>query len=29
VFDRCKTERPVLAHAGSTRAACWLLEQSA
>jgi len=28
-FDRCKTERPVLAHAGATRAACWLLEQSA
>jgi peptide/nickel transport system ATP-binding protein len=29
VFDRCKTERPVLAHAGATRAACWLVEQSA
>jgi peptide/nickel transport system ATP-binding protein len=29
VFDRCKTERPVLANAGSTRAACWLVEQSA
>ena len=24
VFDRCKTERPVLMAAGSTRAACWL-----
>ena len=28
VFDRCKTERPVLADAGATRAACWLVEQS-
>ncbi len=28
VFDRCKTERPVLANAGATRAACWLVEQS-
>ncbi len=29
VFDRCKTERPVLANAGATRAACWLVEQRA
>ena len=29
VFDRCKTERPVLANAGATRAACWLVEQGA
>ena len=29
VFDRCKLERPVLANAGATRAACWLVEQSA
>ena len=29
VFDRCKTERPVLANAGATRAACWLVEQNA
>ena len=29
VFDRCKLERPVLAHAGATRAACWLVEQGA
>ena len=29
VFDRCKSERPVLAHAGATRAACWLVEQTA
>ena len=28
VFDRCKTERPVLANAGATRAACWLVEQN-
>jgi len=28
VLDRCKTERPVLANAGATRAACWLVEQS-
>ena len=28
VFDRCKTERPVLANAGATRAACWLIEQT-
>ena len=28
VFDRCKTERPVLANACATRAACWLVEQS-
>ncbi len=28
VFDRCKTERPVLANAGATRAACWLVEHS-
>ena len=28
VFDRCKTERPVLANAGATRAACWLVEQT-
>ncbi|MFN5349992.1 MAG: ABC transporter ATP-binding protein [Polaromonas sp.] len=28
VFDRCKTERPVLANAGATRAACWLVDQS-
>ena len=29
VFDRCKLERPVLAHAGATRAACLLVEQGA
>ena len=28
VFDRCKTERPVLTNAGATRAACWLVEQT-
>jgi peptide/nickel transport system ATP-binding protein len=28
VFDRCKTERPVLANAGATRAACWLIDES-
>jgi peptide/nickel transport system ATP-binding protein len=28
VFDRCKTERPVLANAGATRAACWLVDES-
>ena len=28
VFDRCKTERPVLANAGATRAACWLVAQN-
>ena len=28
VFDRCKVERPVLANAGATRAACWLVESS-
>ncbi len=28
VFDRCKTDRPVLANAGATRAACWLVDQS-
>ena len=28
VFDRCKTERPVLANAGATRAACWLVGQT-
>ena len=28
VFDRCKTERPVLANAGATRAACWLVAQT-
>ena len=28
VFDRCKAERPVLANAGATRAACWLVESS-
>ena len=27
VFDRCKTERPVLAYAGATRAACWLIDE--
>ena len=27
VFDRCKTERPVLANAGATRAACWLVDE--
>ena len=27
VFDRCKTERPVLSNAGATRAACWLIEE--
>ena len=27
VFDRCKTERPVLTNAGATRAACWLVDQ--
>jgi peptide/nickel transport system ATP-binding protein len=26
VFDRCKVERPVLANAATTRAACWLVE---
>ena len=29
VFDRCKTERPVLVNAGATRAACWLVGQGA
>ncbi len=24
VFERCRTERPELMHAGATRAACWL-----
>ena len=28
VFDRCKTERPVLANAGATLAACWLVAQT-
>ena len=28
VFDRCKTDRPVLANAGATRAACWLIDES-
>ena len=28
VFDRCKTERPVLANAGATRTACWLVAQT-
>ena len=28
VFGRCKVERPVLASAGATRAACWLVESS-
>ena len=28
VFDRCKIERPVLAPAGATRAACWLVAQN-
>ena len=28
VFDRCKTERPVLATASATRAACWLIDES-
>ena len=28
VFDRCKIERPVLASAGATRAACWLVAQN-
>ena len=28
VFDRCKTERPVLTNAGATQAACWLIDQS-
>ena len=27
VFDRCKTERPVLVSAGATRAACWLIDE--
>ena len=27
VFDRCKTERPVLVNAGATRAACWLVDE--
>jgi peptide/nickel transport system ATP-binding protein len=27
VFDRCKNERPNLLDAGSTRAACWLVER--
>ena len=29
VFDRCKTDRPELANAGATRAACWLAGASA
>jgi peptide/nickel transport system ATP-binding protein len=29
VFDRCRRERPDLMPAGSTRAACWLVEQPA
>ena len=29
VFDRCRVERPVLVNASATRAACWLVEQSA
>jgi peptide/nickel transport system ATP-binding protein len=28
VFDRCKTERPDLMDAGTTRAACWLVARS-
>ena len=28
VFDRCKIDRPELAQAGATRAACWLVEQT-
>jgi peptide/nickel transport system ATP-binding protein len=28
VFDRCKTERPVLVNAGATRAACWSIDES-
>jgi peptide/nickel transport system ATP-binding protein len=28
VFDRCKTDRPVLANADATRAACWLIDES-
>jgi peptide/nickel transport system ATP-binding protein len=28
VIDRCKVQRPVLANAGATRAACWLVEPS-
>ena len=28
VVDRCQIERPVLANAGATRAACWLVEQN-
>ena len=27
VFDRCKTERPVLVNAGATHAACWLVDE--
>jgi len=27
VFDRCKSERPNLADAGATRAACWLVDR--
>ena len=27
VFDRCKVDRPELAQAGATRAACWLVAQ--
>ena len=27
VFDRCKIERPALANAGATRAACWLIDE--
>ena len=29
VFERCRAERPDLLDAGATRAACWLVEQSA
>ncbi|WP_430418083.1 ABC transporter ATP-binding protein [Methylibium petroleiphilum] len=28
-FDRCRAERPVLADAGRTRAACWLVDAAA
>ena len=28
VFDRCKVDRPELAQAGATRAACWLVAQT-
>ena len=28
VFDRCKVDRPELAQAGATRAACWLVVQT-